>query len=251
MPDHLTARRVLVVDGDDETGPELLLQLLEYGVAAQLCTDGADALLQTGATRPDVLLVSAELPVLGSAALIRAVRRRLSTPVLLGVGPHDADAAMEALTAGATACVARPYRIGEVLPLVSAMPHERVTGEDGILVMDGLALDTRAHEVRLHGRRIAMPERELKLLAALMRHGGNVVTQEQLRDEVWGPGHGRGTNTVVVHIRRLRARLGDAVGEPRILLTIRGAGYRLVPPPAIPAELASETAGGPAVRPTT
>lgn len=245
MSDHLTARRVLVVDGDDEAGPELLLQLLEYGVAAQLSTDGADALLQTGATRPDVLLVSAELPILGSAAFVRALRRRLSTPVLLGVGPHDADAAMEALTAGATACVARPYRIGEVLPLVSAMPYERIAAGEDVLSVGGLQLDGAAHEVRLHGRRIAMPDRELKLLACLMRHGGNVVAHDQLRDEVWGPGDGRGTNTVVVHIRRLRARLGDAVGEPRILLTIRGAGYRLVPPPSIPAELAD------AVRPTS
>lgn len=222
---------VLLADGDEDAARALVPQLLEHGVTTVVSTDGADALLQAGRLRPDVLLVAAELPVLGGATLVRVLRRRLPTPVLLGVGPGDATAAIEALAAGANACVARPYRLAEVLPLVRAT---RMDG-DGlargeVLEAGGLRLDRAAHEVRLHGTVVRMPPKELDLLAYLMRYRDRVVSHDEIRDQVWGPGHG-GTNTVVVHIRRLRARLGDAVGEPRILLTVRGVGYRLVPPP--------------------
>ena len=220
---------VLVADGDEEAAHALVPQLLEHGVTTVVSTDGADALLQIGRVRPDVLLVAADLPVLGGATLVRVLRRRLQTPVLLGVGAGDAAAAIEALAAGATACVARPYRLAEVLPLVTAS-RGGGTARDQTLVVGGLRLDRAAHEVRLHGRVLRLPPKEFELLAYLMRHSDRVVSHDEIRDEVWGPAHG-GTNTAVVHVRRLRARLGDAVGEPRVLLTVRGIGYRLVPPP--------------------
>jgi DNA-binding response OmpR family regulator len=221
---------VLVADGDEETARALVPQLAEHGIGTVVSTDGGDALLQVGRTEPDVLLVAADLPVLGGATLVRVLRRRLQTPVLLGVGPGDAAAAVEALSAGANACVARPYRIAEVLPLVRATRGRGAEIRDTVLELGGLRLDRAAHEVRLHGRPLRLPPKELDLLAYLMRHCDRVVTHDEIRDNVWGPGHG-GTNTVVVHVRRLRARLGDAVGEPRILLTVRGVGYRLVAPP--------------------
>jgi DNA-binding response OmpR family regulator len=223
---------LLVADGDEETARALVPELAEHGIAAVVSTDGGDALLQVGQIRPDVLLVAADLPVLGGATLVRVLRRRqLQTPVLLGVGPGDAAAAVEALAAGANACVARPYRIAEVLPLVSATrPGAGDATRSAVLELGGLRLDRAAHEVLLHGRTLRLPPKELDLLAYLMRHSERVVTHDEIRDQVWGPGSG-GTNTVVVHVRRLRARLGDAVGEPRILLTVRGVGYRLVAPP--------------------
>ncbi len=238
MDDRRSGRLILVADADSEATRGLVPELAEHGVSTTFSTDGADALLQIGRMRPDILLVAADLPVLGGAALVRVLRRRLQTPVLLGVGPDDGARAVEGLAAGATACVARPYRLGEVLPLVTAgrypLPQTSLDGGPGgrgeLLEAGGLRLDPAAHEVRLHGRVLRMPPKELELLAYLMRHSDHVVSHDAIRDHVWGPGHGGGTNTVVVHVRRLRARLGDAAATPRILLTVRGVGYRLVPP---------------------
>lgn len=244
MTERQHGRLILVADADEEATRALIPQLLDHGVAATVCTDGGDALLQIGRLRPDLLLVAADLPLLGGPTLVRVLRRRLQTPILLGVGPDDGNLAVEGLASGATACVARPYRLGEVLPLVTAgryrLPQTSLDGGPGsrgeVLEAGALRLDRAAHEVRLHGRVLPMPPKELELLAYLMRHQDHVVSHDAIRDHVWGPGEGGGTNTVVVHIRRLRARLGDAQGAPRILLTVRGVGYRLVPPAEIPAE---------------
>jgi DNA-binding response OmpR family regulator len=243
MNERESSRLILVADADEEATRALIPQLLEHGVATTVSTDGADALLQIGRMRPDILLVAADLPLLGGATLVRVLRRRLQTPILLGVGPDDGDRAIDGLAAGATACVARPYRLGEVLPLVTAgrypLPQSSLDGGPGgrgeVLEAGALRLDRAAHEVRLYGRVLPMPPKEMDLLAFLMRNRDHVVSHDAIRDHVWGPGEGGGTNTVVVHIRRLRARLGDAVGTPRILVTVRGVGYRLVPPADAPA----------------
>jgi DNA-binding response OmpR family regulator len=84
--------------------------------------------------------------------------------------------------------------------------------------------------VTLSGRLIRMPLRELRLLQLLMVNADRVVTREQIRDTVWGGVPG--SNTITVHVQRLRHRLGDDQDDPRMILTARGVGYRLFPPPA-------------------
>ena len=96
------------------------------------------------------------------------------------------------------------------------------------LEVGGLRLDPSSLEVSLHGRPVRMPMRELRLLQLLMAHADRVVTREEIRDTVWGGSPG--SNTITVHVQRLRQRLGDDQVDPRLILTIRGVGYRLVPP---------------------
>jgi DNA-binding response OmpR family regulator len=96
----------------------------------------------------------------------------------------------------------------------------------------GLRLDPAALEVSLHGRQVRMPMRELRLLQLLMVHADRVVTREQIRKGVWGGAPG--SNTITVHVQRLRHRLGDDQDDPRVIQTIRGVGYRLVPPRRTP-----------------
>lgn len=90
-----------------------------------------------------------------------------------------------------------------------------------------LRLDPAAQEAELHGRRIALPPRETRLLHLLMVNANHVVSREEIQETVWGAGE-RPSNTITVHIQRLRTRLG---GSPDIIQTVRRLGYRLVPPP--------------------
>ena len=106
-----------------------------------------------------------------------------------------------------------------VLRLVSPEPRPVRAG--------GLRLDPAAQEAELHGRRIALPPREARLLHLLMSNANHVVTREQIRETVWGPDENNASNTITVHIQRLRARLGEDTG---IIQTVRRLGYRLVPP---------------------
>ncbi|GII81582.1 putative response regulator [Sphaerisporangium rufum] len=226
------------LDGDDRPAPVLLVadpdaELVE-GLAAAMeresvrvagVADGAQALLQAGALRPDVVLVSATLPVIGPVEFIRALRPARAVPVLLGVGEGHAEQAVQALAAGATACVARPYRVPELLPLVRSA-FTGGTGPRGVLSAGGVELDAGAYQVRVGGRPVHLPLREFELLHYLMRNADRTVTREQIMRQVWHAPASMSTNTIAVHVKRLRARLGDH--DDRLIQTVRGVGYRLV-----------------------
>jgi two-component system OmpR family response regulator len=225
--DTRPAPMLLVADPDADMVRELAAALEREGVFVAGVPDGAQALLQAGALRPDVVLVSATLPVIGAVDFVRAVRRARAVPVLLGVGDGHAEQAVQALAAGATACVARPYRVPELLPLVqAAFPGD--AGTRGVLTVGGVELDVGAYQVRVGGMLVHLPLREFELLHYLMRNADRTVTREQIMRHVWHAADTMSTNTIAVHVKRLRARLGDH--DDRLIQTVRGVGYRLVTP---------------------
>ncbi|MFD8530155.1 response regulator transcription factor [Streptosporangium canum] len=223
--DTRTAPLLLVADPESTLAHGLADALEREGVVVTGVTDGAQALLQAGALRPDVVLVSASLPVIGAVDFIRAVRLSRPIPVLLGVGEGHAEQAVQALAAGATACVARPYRVPELLPLVQAA----FSGESASrrpLVLGRVELDVNAYQVRVDGHTVHLPLREFELLHYLMRNAHRTVTREQIMRHVWNSTDATSTNTIAVHVKRLRARLGDT--DDQLIQTVRGVGYRLV-----------------------
>ena len=219
---------LLIADPDRSAADQLAEDLAEHQVTSLVCADGAEALLVAGAEQPDAVLAAAALPTVAGAALTRVLSARTSIPVLVGIGDQDGAAAAEALGAGATACVAHPYRLRELLPILRAIRPDGVVGATPPVECGALRLDPASLEVTLHGRLIRMPMRELRLLQLLMTHADRVVTREQIRDAVWGGVPG--SNTITVHVQRLRHRLGDDQEDPKMILTVRGVGYRLVPP---------------------
>ncbi|MFG1941310.1 response regulator transcription factor [Nonomuraea sp. NPDC048826] len=218
---------LLLVADPDTAKVEVLAEALgREGVEVTGVPDGAQALIQTGVLRPDVLLVSASLPLISAVDFVRTIRISHPMPVLLGVGEGHAELAVQALSAGATACVAMPYRLPELLPLIQAA----ATGESGrVITVGDVELDAHAYQVRVAGRAVHLPLREFELLHYLMRNLGRTVTREQIMRHVWhASGDDVPTNTIAVHVKRLRARLGDT--DDALIRTVRGVGYRLVAP---------------------
>lgn len=228
------------VEGDTRTAPMLLVADPDAGLLRQLSAamqaegvdvtgvpDGAQALLQAGALRPDAVLICSSLPIVGPVDFVRAVRHARAVPVLLGIDVgSDAGQALQALEAGATACVARPYRVPELLPLVQAAFHRQDDGRRTVLTIGDVELDVSAYQVKVAGRVVHLPLREFELLHYLMRNADRTVTREQIMRNVWHSTDGMSTNTIAVHVKRLRARLGDI--EDTMIQTVRGVGYRLV-----------------------
>jgi DNA-binding response OmpR family regulator len=222
---------LLVADPDDALVEDLASALKLEGIDVAGVSDGAQALFQIGALHPNAVLVSAELPVIGPVDLIKTIRANRDLPVLLGVGDTDAEQVVQALRAGAAACVARPYRAHELLPIVSAVRPG--TGPDhSTLTVGYLQIDLDAYQVRCRGELIHLPLREFQLLHFLMRHADKTVTRQQIMRQVWQSHHftGGSTNTLAVHVKRLRQRLGDH--NDKLIQTVRSVGYRLVTPPA-------------------
>ncbi|WP_240780013.1 response regulator transcription factor [Nonomuraea zeae] len=222
--DTRTKPVLLIADPDSAVVDDVATALEREGVAVTGAPDGAQGLLQAGALQPDVVLVSATLPVIDAVEFVRAVRLARAVPVLLGVSEGHAEQAVRALAAGAAACVARPYRVPELLPFIqAASPESRK-----VLAVGGVELDIQAYQVRVGGRAVHLPLREFELLQYLMRNADRTVTREQIMRHVWHAAGTTSTNTIAVHVKRLRARLGDE--DDQLIQTVRGVGYRLVSP---------------------
>jgi DNA-binding response OmpR family regulator len=228
---------LLIVDPDD-TVAGIAEQIRAYDIDVVVCPDPVEALVRAGSLRPDAVLAAANLRPLDSATIVQVLTKRSGIPVVLGVGDDDGQFAAAALAAGAAACVARPYRPQEVLPILRAIRPDDVITEPPLEV-GGLRLDPAALQVSLHGRSVRLPMREFRLLHLLMANAERVVTRERIRAEIWSSSTADTSNTVTVHIQRLRHRLGDDPTHPSIIQTVRGVGYRLDPPPVARARIAS------------
>ncbi|PRX98939.1 DNA-binding response OmpR family regulator [Allonocardiopsis opalescens] len=228
-----SSARVLLADPDVDAGRELVLALGRHRVDVAVCADGAEALLRLGAIRPDLLIVSADLPGVDALTLIQVLRRSMDLPVLVGTGPRNAETAARALAAGATACVARPYRAPELLAFIMGTAAEPAVEPlaDSELRVGPIRLDARGHHVRVDGRPLTLPLREFEILHYLMRHPGRVITRDELHHQVWRTARPPAANTINVQITRLRRRLTATTSAVQIR-TVRGMGYRMdVPAP--------------------
>ena len=227
--------RVLLVEPESEQSHQLVLSLSGHDVDITVCVDGAEALLRVGLLRPDTIVTSAAPPEVDLETLVRVTRRATDIPILIGVGPGDSQRALRALAAGATACVNRPYRIPELaallrgsLPTVDGVTSpEHPSGTGTSLRSGALDLDSLGHRLFVDGHPVDLALREFGIMDFLMRHHGRVVSREELWAEVWHKPLPPVNNTIAVHIRRLRHKLGDSEARPRFIHTVRGIGYRL------------------------
>jgi DNA-binding response OmpR family regulator len=219
---------LLVADPDVEFVRDLATRLADRLVTVVHSADGADALLRIGAQRPDAILVAARLPVVDGATVVQALRRQGTTiPIVLGAGPDDAEATVRALGAGASACISRPYRSSEVAQLLNLV---RSAGDGRRVVVCGsVSINPASYEVRVGDEPVYLPMREFRLLHLLMSRAERLVTRAEISARLWG-GVRQRSNTITVHVRRLRERLGDDPHRPRMIQTVRGLGYRFVPP---------------------
>ena len=229
--DRWRSRFLLVIaDPDPNVADELASELARHHVDVEVCIGAADALVAAGTMRPDAVLVAAEPGDLTGAAMVQVLAKRTTIPVVVGIGDGQGEQAGAALSSGATACIARPYRLNELIPIMESIRPDRIGLLEPPIDCGGLRLDPATLEVSLHGRSIRLPMREYELLRFLMVHADRVLTSDQIYSTLWGQRGGHRSNTLAVHIRRLRARLGDNQEHPRIIQTIRGVGYRLIPP---------------------
>jgi DNA-binding response OmpR family regulator len=212
---------IVLCDSDPTMAAGLLEAIDGERIHATWCRDGASALLEVGALAPNALVVAYQIAGAVSAAdVVATVRDHTEVPVLVGADPHDPATARRALALGGSAVIARPYDASAATAFVGTAPAP-VTQ----LVAGPLVVDTLNHEVRLRGEDVELTRRELDVLVFLMKRRGRVASSDQISAAVWG--HRTYTNTVAVHIKRLRAKLGSDVEHGPLIRTIRGAGYRL------------------------
>jgi DNA-binding response OmpR family regulator len=213
-------------------------------VRATVCGDGAEALWHAGRIGPAIVILSATLPVLSAAEVagVLARHREGLDTIAVGVRIGEAERAGPVLVAGAGRVVSRPYRSGEIEPLLRECLERRGRRPDqSVLTLGPLHLDGPAFEARVAGRPMHLTLREFELLRLLMMDAGRVVSHQRIRRQL-GEARGKSVSpdAVAVHIRHLRARLVGAAD----ILAVRGLGYRLRVPTEGPSRGKGKGDGG-------
>jgi two-component system response regulator MprA len=218
--------RVLVVEDDEEIAQVLQRSLRLEGYEVRLSGDGPSALEAATAFNPDLVILDLGLPGLDGIDVAKSLRRDDDVPILILTARDALEARVEGLDAGADDYLIKPFERQELLARLRALLRRRPPRGSASLVVGDLSLNPDTHEVRRGTREIELTQREFELLEYLMRNERIVVPRQRLLEEVWGYDPFATTNTIEVFVSNVRRKL-EAEREPRLLHTIRGAGYVL------------------------
>jgi two-component system response regulator MprA len=218
--------RVLVVEDDEEIAQVLQRSLRMEGYEVRIAADGEAALDQSAAFNPDLVILDLGLPKLDGIEVARRLRSADDVPILMLTARDALESRVEGLDSGADDYLVKPFERQELLARLRALLRRRPPRGSASVVVGDLALNPDTHEVNRGEREIELTQREFELLEYLMRNERIVVPRQRLLEEVWGYDPFATTNTIEVFVSNLRRKL-EAGGEPRLLHTIRGAGYVL------------------------
>jgi two-component system, OmpR family, response regulator RegX3 len=224
------ARTILVVE-DEPTLRETLAEALEAdGFRAVQAADGREALERFRAEQPDLVLLDLMLPELSGLEVTRRIRAESSTPIVM-LTARDAEVdKVVGLELGADDYVTKPFSFRELSARIRAVLRrgEQVGAPLPPLVDLGrVKVDLAGHRVLRDGSEVPMKPKVFELLAFLLRHPGQVVSRDQLLEQVWGYDYPGETRTVDVHVHWLRSAVEDEPSRPSIIGTVRGTGYVL------------------------
>jgi two-component system, OmpR family, response regulator MprA len=220
--------RVLVVEDDVDIAGVLRRSLDKEGYDVRVAADGEAALDERAVFEPDAVVLDLGLPKLDGVEVCRRMRESGDVPILILTARDALEARVDGLDSGADDYLVKPFEREELLARLRALLRRRPPRGSAFLVVGDLRLNPDTREVLRGDRPVELTAREFELLEHLMRNERIVVSRQALLDEVWGYHPFAETNTVDVFISTLRRKL-EAGGEPRLLHTVRGAGYVLRP----------------------
>ena len=226
MRDMSGRPRVLVVEDDTDIAGVLRRSLDKEGYDVRVAGDGETALDQAGVFAPDAVVLDLGLPKLDGVEVCRRLRTDGDVPILILTARDALESRVEGLDAGADDYLVKPFEREELLARMRALLRRRPPRGSASLVVGDMRLNPATREAYRGERLLELTAREFELLEHLMRNERIVVSRQSLLDEVWGYHPFAETNTVDVFISNLRRKLEQG-GEPRVLHTIRGAGYVL------------------------
>ena len=223
MPMTVTASRILVVEDDRRLAATLQRVLVAEGHHVDISGDGMDALRRAREHAPDLAVLDVMLPGLDGISICRRLRETAQFPILMLTALSGTEDRVRGLDSGADDYLVKPFAYEELLARVRALLR-RASPTDRLQFAD-LVLEPGTHLAWRGSLQLVLTPTEYQLLEHFLRHPRQVLTREQLLDAVWG-GEAETDNVVAVYVGYLRQRL-EAGGQPRLLQTVRGAGYAL------------------------
>jgi len=225
--------QLLVVEDDERIRASLRLALRDEGYAVHGVADAAGALAHLAGGDADLILLDVLLPGMDGLDLCRTIRRTSAVPIIMLTARDDSHDVVAGLEAGADDYVTKPYNVKELAARIrSLLRRSQGLLEDGPTQARTLGdLEIRLDEgvVRRQGVDVGLTRTEFHLLSELLTHERKVLSRDQLLERVWGYDYYGDVRVVDAHIRRLRAKVEDDPAEPRLVVTVRGLGYKLDP----------------------
>jgi DNA-binding response OmpR family regulator len=217
--------RVLIAEDERRLAEAIARGLRREGMAVDLAPDGSDALVKARVIRYDVLVLDRDLPGLHGDEVCRAVRgERPDTGILMLTAAGAVEDLVEGLSLGADDYLAKPFRFAELVARIRALARRSVPRPPPVLLHSDLELDPAGRRLTRAGRPIELARKEFAVLETLMAAQGATVSAEELLERVWDEQTDPFTNVVRMTIMTLRRKLG----EPQVVETVIGVGYRMV-----------------------
>ena len=223
------AVRILVVDDDIHLAEMIGIVLRNEGFEPSFCADGAKALEAFHRSEPDVVLLDWMLPGKDGPEVCREIREESGVPIIMLTAKSDTVDVVHGLESGADDYIAKPFKPKELIARIRARVRDHSGAAQGgpqTLEIGDLVIDVTGHTVTRDGQKVSLTPLEFDLLTALARKPWQVFTREALLEEVWGYRHAADTRLVNVHVQRLRAKVEDDPENPKVILTVRGVGYK-------------------------
>lgn len=218
--------RILVVDDDTALAEMIGIVLRTEGFEPQFCADGAAALDAFRSGNPDLVLLDLMLPGLDGIEVCTLIRAESGVPMIMLTAKTDTADVVKGLESGADDYIVKPFNPKELVARIRTRLRPAAESSSATLRVGDLTLDVAGHEVKRGDTAINLTPLEFDLLMALAMKPQQVFTREMLLEQVWGYHYKADTRLVNVHVQRLRAKVEDDPDNPRIVMTVRGVGYR-------------------------
>ncbi len=224
---------VMVVEDDKNLLDTLRYNLNNEGYNVLAASDGNAAVEIARREKPNLIVLDVMLPGMSGFEVCRVLRKEMTAPIIMLTARAEEMDKIVGLEIGADDYMTKPFSLRELLARVRAMlrrasmVHTQPQGEEPVLKAGDIIIDVARHQVKKGETPLELTPKEFDLLAFLAKNKGFVFSRDQLLEKVWGYDFAGDTRTVDVHIRWLRGKIEDDPDEPKLLLTVRGAGYKL------------------------
>lgn len=218
--------RVLVVDDDRALAEMLTIVLTNEGLKPSVCGNGTDALAAFREFKPDIILLDLMLPGTNGVDVCRAIRAESGVPIVMLTAKNDTIDVVVGLESGADDYVIKPFKPKELIARIRARMRRHEDTPPEILTVGDLVIDVAGHSVQRGDSPVSLTPLEFDLLLCLARKPWQVFTREVLLEQVWGYRHAADTRLVNVHVQRLRSKIEHDPEHPKIVVTVRGVGYK-------------------------
>ncbi len=218
--------RILVVDDDTAISEMIGIVLKAEGFEPQFAGDGAEAIELFRVMRPDLVLLDLMLPGIDGIQVCAAIRAESGVPIIMLTAKGETTDVVKGLESGADDYVVKPFNPKELVARIKTRLRPVLPESADTVGIGDLVIDVQGHEVRRGSEKINLTPLEFQLLLALAIKPQQVFTREMLLEQVWGYHYKADTRLVNVHVQRLRAKVEHDPDNPRIVMTVRGVGYR-------------------------